>query len=166
MKKRTFELGLFLLVALFAAFAQPPSAAQDSNGNGTKTDKHNYIHYTTALPADARYEVIQSEIAARWTFRLDRFTGQVYKLGQIESGQIVWEKMPVWKLPKTENPSKPRFQLFVSGFSAGISLLIDTYTGKTWGLGVQELKTKKNETIAVTGWFPVKELKEFKDSKK
>ena len=38
-------------------------------------------HQTTTPPSDHRFEIIQSQLAAKWTFRLDRFTGQVSQLG-------------------------------------------------------------------------------------
>ena len=35
---------------------------------------------STLQPADGRFEIVQSPLAAKWTFRLDRHTGQVDQL--------------------------------------------------------------------------------------
>ncbi len=41
------------------------------------------IHQQTTTPVGARFEIVQSELAAKWTFRLDRFTGRVSQLEAI-----------------------------------------------------------------------------------
>ena len=44
------------------------------------------IHESTLQPADGRFEIVQSPLAAKWTFRLDRHTGQVDQLVKSYSG--------------------------------------------------------------------------------
>ena len=34
-------------------------------------------HQYTSLPSAARFEILQSSLAAKWTFRLDRYYGRV-----------------------------------------------------------------------------------------
>ena len=36
------------------------------------------IHSITTVPPTARFEIVQSTIAARWLFRLDRQTGKIF----------------------------------------------------------------------------------------
>ena len=104
-------------------------------------------HQMTTLPSDARYEIVQSPLAAKWTFRLDRYTGQVYQLVKTEKDDFAWQLMLIegyYDLPK---PNKPRFVIFNSGIAARFTFLMDTDTGQTWVLG----------TIGeTTGWLMIK----------
>ena len=70
------------------------------------------VHQTTTTPVGARYELVQSEVAAKWTFRLDRFTGKVDLIVRTTSGENAWESMIVQDLPKIARPNKPRFLLY------------------------------------------------------
>ena len=90
------------------------------------------FHQKTTLPTNARFEIVQSELTARWTFRLDRFTGQVAQLVKTQDDNTTWEEMTVNGLPKVTTPSRPRFQIFTSGLAARHTFLIDTDTGRTW----------------------------------
>ena len=101
------------------------------------------IHVKTTLPPAARFEIAQSTLAAKWTFRLDRNTGQVYQLVKTIDGDLTWQAMTVEGLhsaltsvlgsdqPKSD---KPRFVIFSSGISARFTFLMDTDTGQTWQL--------------------------------
>ena len=138
-----------LLIFLFGAQA----AAQEKSPAETVSS---ITHYKTAAPDNARYEIVQSEIAARWLFKLDRYTGQVYQLIQTPDGEVHWVEMFVWERPEVKKPLTARFQLFVSGFSAVYNILIDTAEGRTWIFQVREIKQKDTgESVDVTGWFPV-----------
>jgi len=92
------------------------------------------VHQRTDLPPTARFEIVQSELAAKWTFRLDRFSGRVAQLVRTAQDDNGWEEMRVIGLPPMATPPKPRFQLFTSGLAAKHTFLIDTETGKTWVL--------------------------------
>ena len=35
------------------------------------------VHHETATPENARFQVVSAQTAAKWTFRLDRYTGQI-----------------------------------------------------------------------------------------
>jgi hypothetical protein len=96
-------------------------------------------HQHTTPPSDARFEVIQSELAAKWTFRLDRFTGHIDQLVKSSDGGSMWEAMLIVGLPPVES-THARFQLFTSGLAAKFTFLIDTTTGKTWELASSKTK--------------------------
>ncbi|HET8901235.1 MAG TPA: hypothetical protein VFM84_04780, partial [Holophagaceae bacterium] len=49
-------------------------------------DMPNAALQQTAPPANARYEIVQSPIVARETFRLNRFTGEVSQLVKSSMG--------------------------------------------------------------------------------
>ena len=97
------------------------------------------IHQHTTPPTDARFEVIQSELAAKWTFRLDRFTGHIDQLVKSSDGSSLWEAMLIVGLPPVAS-THARFQLFTSGLAAKFTFLIDTTTGQTWELASSKTK--------------------------
>jgi hypothetical protein len=90
------------------------------------------VHQSSAVPAEARFQIVQSELAARFTYRLDRFTGKVCQLVKTKSDDYVWEDVPVTPKANVANPNHPRFTIFLSGLAARFTFLIDTDTGKTW----------------------------------
>ena len=92
------------------------------------------VHQSTTQPTDGRFEVVQSPIAAKWTFRLDRFTGSVGQLVRTKNDELAWEKMSVLDLPAISNPDKARFVIFTSGIAARHTFLLDSQTGSTWML--------------------------------
>ena len=111
MKRFTYAILFFMPLVAQTAFAQ-----------NTISD----FHQKTTTPPDARYEIIQSELAAKWTFKLDRFSGTVYQLFKTDDDRNTWEKIPSENFPKIANPSKPRFALFTSGIAARHTFLIDS----------------------------------------
>jgi|GEM_PF-941286 len=142
---------LFVLCFLYGTYAW---AAQETSE--VPETVRAVTHYKTVLPDNARYEVLQSETAARWFFKLDRYTGQVYQLIQTPAGDVHWIEMLVWDRPEIKKPETARFQLFVSGFSAVYAILLDTVDGNSWIFQVREIKNKDTgESMDVTGWFPV-----------
>jgi hypothetical protein len=103
-------------------------------GNVVAAQQISDLHQMTTSPPNARFQIVQSELAAKWTFRLDRFTGQVDQLVLTKQGDNAWESMPVQDLPAVLPSAKARFQLFTSGIAAKHTFLLDTETGKTWTL--------------------------------
>ena len=92
---------------------------------------------------------MQSQLAARWTFRLDRYTGEVMQLLLNSQKENTWVKVPVQGVPKIKAANRPRFQIFTSGLAARHSFLLDTSTGKTWTLIFDSIPTKDGETEAI-----------------
>lgn len=107
------------------------------------------LHQSTAVDPESRYEIVQSQLAARWTFRLDRYTGEVMQLLLNKEKENIWEKVLVQDLPKLKSPARPRFQIFTSGLAARHTFLLDTVTGKTWTLIFDSVPTKEGEFEAV-----------------
>jgi hypothetical protein len=92
------------------------------------------IHNQTTAPINARFEIVQAQTAAKWTFRLDRYSGQVWQLVRTRAGGNAWEVTPVLDLPDGSNSARPHFQLFLSGLAAKHTFLIDVDSGRTWTL--------------------------------
>ena len=100
--------------------------------------EHSPASKSSEPPPGARYEVVQSPIAVRWTFRLDRFNGRVQQLVATKEGGMTWQPMAIHSPPALGVGTKPRFQIFMSGVVARTTLLLDTDLGNTWVL----VKTK------------------------
>ena len=114
------------------------------------------IHQRTTTPPEARFEIVQSQVTAMWTFRLDRFTGNVAQLVQTADNGSAWEAMEVVGLPRTP-PSRARFQLFTSGIAARHTFLMDTDTGRTWVIVRGKRKGPDGTEYDVTLWTPFPE---------
>lgn len=93
-------------------------------------------------PIGGRFEIIQSPITHNLTFRLDKYTGEVYRYA-IAKNSTTDKNEPVWQ--KIENPQldiinmgrkekEIRFQLFMGGMSFWDCYLLDIKTGMTFFL--------------------------------
>ncbi len=112
------------------------------------------LHQKTAVPNNARYDIVQSELAAKWTFRVDRYYGKVSQLVRTSDDGNAWENMPVKGLPKISIATKPKFLIFTSGLAARHTYLLDTVSGKTWTLTTATVLVEKGEPVKVTYWEP------------
>ena len=115
-------------------------------------DIPNNVHQWSTPPPNARFEIVQSELAARWTFRIDRFTGAVFQLVVASNRSYTWEPMEVDPTPIISKPMHPHFQIFTSGIASKNTFLIDTDSGFTWAL-VTNKKTYPDGTQEdVSSW--------------
>jgi hypothetical protein len=90
-------------------------------------------HERSTPPFSARYEIVQSQLGAVFTFKLDRFAGVIEQLFiDPETHEHFWKSVPVQNAPMIAHPSTPRFQIFMSGIAAKYTYLIDTASGDTW----------------------------------
>lgn len=112
-------------------------------------------HQTTMPPSDARFEIVQSQLAAKWTFRLDRYTGRVYQLVKTRDDGNVWESMPVEGIADISKSNRPRFVIFTSGLAARHTFLMDSNTGQTWKLGTITYPSSDSggDPLEITGWW-------------
>jgi hypothetical protein len=102
-------------------------------------------HQLTSPIAGARFEIVQSPLAARWTFRLDRYAGRVWQFVTTQDANSTWQEMVVIDLPKLQAQTRPRYQIFTSGLAARHTFLIDSETGKTWVLA-KAMRTNSDGT--------------------
>jgi hypothetical protein len=108
------------------------------------------VHQMTTTPTNARFEIVHSPLTAKWTFRLDRYTGNVAQLVKTASGGSAWESMTVMGLPKVDSSYGPRFVLLTSGLAARFTFLMDTQSGTTWELAGVSKGTAEPEAV----WQP------------
>ena len=92
----------------------------------------------SAPPVNARFQIIQSELAAKATFKLDRFAGRVWQFLSTPDGNV-WSLMHVEGMPtKGIESVVPRFQIFSSGLALKFTYLLDTVSGSCWELAGSE----------------------------
>ncbi len=89
-------------------------------------------HSSSTMSGTNKYEIVQSHLAAKWTFRLDRFCGVVSQFVRTTSGNVTWEAMPIEKRPTCEMDGKIHYQLFSSSLAARHTFLMNTDTGTSW----------------------------------
>jgi hypothetical protein len=106
-------------------------------------------HSSTSFSQQARYEIVQSTLAARWTFRVDRVCGTIGQLVSTANDGVTWEQMLVLGLPKCTPDGKVRYQLFTSGLAARHTFLMNTESGRTW----QVRTSKDSKGAEITAWF-------------
>jgi hypothetical protein len=92
------------------------------------------VNTSSTVPASARYEIVQSTLAARWTNKLDRQTGIICQIVTTKDNENVWERMDVDGLPPAAGNGVHYYQLFISGLAAKWMFLMNVDTGATWQL--------------------------------
>lgn len=137
--RNTVPLGVILALAI--SLLSGSVAAQSTN-----------VHQSTTQSPDGRFEIVQSPMAAKWTFRLDRYRGNVDQLVETQDGTLTWQRMLVIDLPDMSSTRKARFTIFTSGIAARFTFLIDNQTGKTWVLN--SLWDTEEGSDQLVGWIP------------
>lgn len=127
------------------------------NVTAAGSDYPSPAHEHTSPVQGSRFEVMQSPLAAKWTFRLDRFTGRVWLLVKNKDDDNMWEEMTVLDLPKAQGPPRPRFQLFTSGLAARHTFMLDTDSGKSWLVVITKRKNAEGGDVEVAVWQPFAE---------
>ena len=116
----------------------------------------NAPQFTTPSPT-ARYEIVQSTLAVKATFRLDRYTGKVWELVRTNDDQNAWQETLVYARPQVTSLGRPRFQIFTSGILLRQTFLLDEDTGKTWQLVTGKDKDKDGTEFEYRAWEPFPE---------
>lgn len=135
------------ICATLLALAIPAASAGDFDVNIRS-------HQATTPPPSARFELIQSSIVAKWTFRLDKYTGRVWNIVTTKDERNAWEEMQILGAIKLSPPFHSRFQLFTSGIAARHTFLLDTDTGKSWVVVTSTRKAKDGTEYDVNVWQP------------
>lgn len=116
--KKTFLVSFLLLISIqiFAGDELPSQKTSTSSG---------------------RYEIIQAN-ALRFTFRLDKYTGDVYSLIEpySSSGSYRWKKVLIIgsDYEELENKNTINYQMFMSGIAFRYIFLTNIHSGKSWVL--------------------------------
>ena len=88
---------------------------------------------SSAVPDTVRYQVVQSPMLAKLTFRLDRFTGDTWQFVEKAGGGFTWQRIQRIDVANdTKVNGKVNYQIFLSGILAQVTVLINTNTGASW----------------------------------
>ena len=112
-----------IILSLFMGLMNLSSYAYDTN-SAVKSSVEN-----------GRYEIVQSEIARKLTFKLDKYTGKVYQYVKTSSDSNPYSWQPVYWIgcsDEKEIPTKINYQLFLGGTAVSDCFLLNINTGKTW----------------------------------
>lgn len=89
---------------------------------------------STSLGANARYEIVQSELVAMVTLRVDKVCGAVHQMIESKDGVNIWQFTPMENKPTCTADGRIRYQLFSSGIAVRYTYLMNTDNGSTWQL--------------------------------
>jgi hypothetical protein len=107
------------------------------------------IHVQSAAPLTSRFEIVQSTIAAKLTFRLDKRAGLVWQIVHTSTDDLAWQLVPIISLPQISTASETtHYQLFLSGIANRFVFLLNLDTGKTWQLQSHVDEKTKEESLA------------------
>jgi hypothetical protein len=116
MKKILFLIGLLCSINIYSQGLEKYQAVRTTQTGG-------------------RYEIVQSEISRRLTFKVDKYKGSVYQLVRTINEKSQWQE--ILKEPAmldTVIPGQINYQLFFGGIAASDSFLLNINTGTTWKL--------------------------------
>jgi hypothetical protein len=111
----------------------------------------------TLAPADARFEIIQTNSNIRATLKLDKYTGTVYELVRnkdlvrARDEEFAWSVTKRLQHPqdKTDSLSVVNYQITTSAVGVRYTFLININTGATWKLSADPDKEQSY-------WYPIK----------
>jgi hypothetical protein len=93
-----------------------------------------YSHQTSSTPESSRFQIVQSEYGARYTFNIDKYTGNVFLFVKNKS-ENTWELIESEDQSNDETiPNQVNYQIFTSGLGPRFTFLINVNTGITWQL--------------------------------
>ena len=87
----------------------------------------------TAAP-DGRFEIVQSEIIRKNTFKIDKCTGRIWMLCSSNAGVSWWSEMYREDYSQEDYKNGINFQIFMGGMMARDCFVMDVNNGKTWML--------------------------------
>jgi len=129
----------WLIVASLCVVAAAKAAAQSEFAQ----------HERSEVPPESRYQLVQSTLVARSTFRVDKVLGHVDQIVMREDSTLTWQRIPRRQHPDGDPQVAGRvnYQLFMSGLVNRDTYLMNINNGSTW-----QLVLTKQETLV---WQPV-----------
>ena len=108
----------------------------------------NPVLVSTSTLDGARFEVIQSPISREITFRLDKWSGNIDRLGTCPKddgygSKQCWKEMTVLELSKAAPSPRPHYQIIINP-TLQITMLMQIDTGRSWQFGLDPQER----------WFP------------
>jgi hypothetical protein len=122
-----YKFMISLTLSVLALFSLPAIAQENT---------HIYTNQKTDIPEDARYEFVQSTLAAKATLKFDRFTGNTYQIVMRADSSLTWQRIDL--SPHSgdvgQNKGKVNYQLFLSGLAMRFTFLMNIRSGAVWQL--------------------------------
>jgi len=101
-----------------------------------------YSHQLSNAPETVRYQIVQSERGVRDTYKIDKYTGEVYLLVMSEKEELTWQLMPTEEhFQDMTLPDQVNYQVFISGLGPRSTFLMNVNTGATWQL-TEDIETE------------------------
>lgn len=101
-------------------------------------------YVSTTIPADSRYEIVQSNLAVILTLKIDKYTGDTYQLAVDAKQNTFWMKLERIKHDEDNlslsNINKVNYQFFTSGIGIRFTFLVNINSGATWQLVINKNK--------------------------
>jgi hypothetical protein len=92
-----------------------------------------YSHQPSSVPESSRFEIVQSELGVEYIFKIDKYSGEVFRLVEGDPTYYTWENMEVSNHPRdVATEDKINYQIIISGISTWYILLLNVNTGATW----------------------------------
>lgn len=112
-------------ILFFLFFAISISAYSQNNNISERTDM-----------ADARFEIIQSPVARKYTIKIDKQTGETWQMVVNSKNKLCWEKLYKGSSSEddTKNEGKNNYIIFMGGVAAKDMFLMNINTGTCWQL--------------------------------
>jgi hypothetical protein len=140
-------IALLILIACQNQTKNNNSTADSTKSNKTEDITSNIHRDNSLLNASyrPRYSIIQSTLAAKGTYKLDSYTGDVYQMVLAAGGRETWQKLSrqPHSTPDTQFDNTNNYILFLSPLAMRFTYLMNVNTGATWQL-VQDPQTEEN----------------------
>ena len=102
-------------------------------------DTHAYV---STSQTGGQFEIIQSPIARKFTFKLDKYGGYVWQLVLANDNSFAWQPVAILnmyqKYPDNDKNKDITYQFFMGGASVQDCFLMNIKTGDTWQLKYSE----------------------------
>lgn len=99
-----------------------------------RNDDKKYNSISTSF-SGGRFEFVMSDLVASNSFKIDKYTGNVYQLVKRNDDSLTWELL---LRESSDNDrrfdNKINYQLYMSGMAVRFCYLLNTNTGITWQL--------------------------------
>ncbi len=96
--------------------------------------QQNGTNQTTSL-IGGRWEFFMSDVAVRYTFKIDKFTGEVFQYVKRSDDTYTWQIVEKYRnVNDIVKDNVINYQLFSSGQGIRFTFLLNTNTGLTWKL--------------------------------
>lgn len=93
-----------------------------------------YDSVSTSLTG-GRYEFLMSDLVVRQSFKVDKYTGDIYQLVEDNNGRLTWELLiREVSANDLQKENSINYQLYMSGIAVRFCFLINVNTGIAWQL--------------------------------